>query len=94
MNGKVVVTIGIIQNQTVGTNVQNLTAGGTATTGNQFYVINASMTTSIAPVLPAPGTFDLIMPMSALNAGVGYALNTAATNIMFVDQMQVGSEYN
>ena len=94
VNGKVVATIGIIQNQTVGTNVQNLTAGGTATTGNQFYVINASMTTSIAPVLPAPGTFDLIMPMSALNAGVGYALNTAATNIMFVDQMQVGSEYN
>ena len=73
--------------------MQNLAAGGTATTGNQFFITNASMTTSIAPVLPSPGTFDLIMPMSALNPDVGYALNTNATNIMFIDQMQSGTEY-
>jgi hypothetical protein len=93
VNGKLVATVGIIQNQSTSSNVQNLAAGGTATTGNAFYITNASMTTSIAPVLPSPGTFDLIMPMVALNAGIGYALNTNATNIMFVDQIQAASEY-
>jgi hypothetical protein len=87
VNGKQVLSIG----QDGGT---TLAAGGTATTGNSFYVTNASMTTSIAPVLPATGMFDNIMPMVALNAGAGYALNTNATNVMFVDSFQVGSEYN
>jgi hypothetical protein len=94
VNGKTVFTVGIIQNQLVSSqSVQNLAAGGTATTGNAYYITNASMTTSIAPVLPAPGTFDLIMPMSALNAGIGYALNTNTTNIMFADQIQAATEY-
>ena len=87
VNGKVVLSIGM-------DGAVALAAGGTATTGNSFYATNASMTTSIAPVPPAPGSFDNIMPMSALNAGVGYALNTAATNIMFVDQLQIAAEYN
>lgn len=87
VNGKALLSIG-----SGGTTV--LAAGGTATTGNAFFATNASMTTSIAPVLPQAGSFDLIMPMSALNAGLGYALNTAATNIMFVDSIQSGSEYN
>jgi hypothetical protein len=29
-----------------------------------------------------------------MNAAAGYALNTVATNIMFIDSIQVGSEYN
>jgi hypothetical protein len=87
VNGKQVASIGM-------DGVTSLSAGGTATTGNSFYAVNSSMTTSIAPVLPAPGSFDNIMPMSALSAGVGYALNTAATNIMFIDQIAVASEYN
>ena len=87
INGKAILSIGMD-----GTTV--LAAGGTATTGNAFYTTNAAMTTSIAPVLPAPGSFDNIMPMVAMNAGAGYALNTAATNIMFIDSIQVGSEYN
>lgn len=94
INGRLVATLGIIQNQGVGSNVTNLAAGGTATTGNQFYVTNTSMTSSIAPVTPAPGTFDLIMPMAPLCAAAGYSLNTNATNIMFIDQIQAGSEYN
>lgn len=87
INGRQVLSIGMEGTTT-------LAAGGTATSGNAFYATNASMTTSIAPVLPQAGSFDNIMPMAALNAGVGYALNTAATNIMFVDALQVGSEYN
>lgn len=94
VNGRLVATVGIQQNQYTSSNVTNLAAGGTATTGNQFYVTNSSMTTSIAPVLPSPGTFDLIMPMSPLCAAAGYSLNTNATNIMFLDQIQVGSESN
>jgi hypothetical protein len=86
VNGKTIATLGF------GTTI--LAAAGTATTGNSFFITNASMTTSIAPVLPAPGSFDNIMPMVALNAGVGYALNTNATNIMFLDSIQVGTEYN
>ena len=87
INGKTILTIGQ-------DGVTNLAAAGTATTGTAFFVTNVSMTTSIAPVASAAGSFDLIMPMVALNAGTGYALNTAATNIMFVDSIQVGSEYN
>ena len=87
INGKAILSIGMD-----GTTV--LVAGGTATTGNAFYSTNTAMTTSIAPVLPAPGSFDNIMPMVAMNAAAGYALNTAATNIMFIDSIQAGSEYN
>lgn len=87
INGKQILSIG----QDGGT---TLAAGGTATTGTSFYVTNISMTTSIAPVLPANGMFDNIMPMVAMQAGAGYALNTNATNVMFIDSFQVGSEYN
>ena len=87
VNGKMVATIGI-NGSTV------LAAGGTATSGNNFFATNASMTTSIAPVLPQPGAFDNIMPMVALNASVGYSLNTNTTNILFLDNIQAGSEYN
>lgn len=87
VNGKQVLSIG--QDGTT-----SLAAGGTATSGNAFFATNASMTSSIAPVTPASGAFDNIMPMVAINAAAGYALNTNATNIMFVDSFQVGSEYN
>ena len=87
VNGKAILSIGQ-------DGVTALSAGGTATTGLSFYTVNASMTTSIAPVASAVGSFDLLMPMSAMNAGAGYSLNTAATNIMFIDQLQVASEYN
>ena len=87
INGKQVLSMG----QDGGT---PLTAGSTATTGNSFYITNSAMTTSIAPVLPAAGTFDNIMPMVAMQAGAGYALNTNTTNVMFIDSFQVGSEYN
>jgi len=89
VNGKMVLTIGQ-------DGVLPLAAGGTTSiaTYNSFFATNAAMTTSIAPVLPQAGSFEYIMPMSALNAGAGYALNTAATNIMFIDSIQVASEYN
>jgi hypothetical protein len=87
VNGKQVLSIGQ-------DGATALAAGGTATTGNTFFATNASMTTSIAPVLPTSGAFDNIMPMVALNAAAGYALNTNATNIMFIDSFQAGSEYN
>lgn len=87
INGKAILSIGM-DGSTV------LAAGGTGTTGNAFYTTNASMTTSIAPVLPAPGSFDNIMPMVAMNAAVGYGSNASTTGIMFVDSIQVGSEYN
>lgn len=87
VNGKQVLSIG--QDGTTA-----LAAGGTATSGNSFAVTNASMTSSISPILPYAGAFDNIMPMVALNAAAGYALNTNATNIMFVDSIQCGSEYN
>ena len=89
VNGKVVLSIGQ-------DGVLALAAGGTTSiaTYNSFIATNASMTTSIAPVASAVGSFDLIMPMVALNAAAGYALNTAATNIMFIDNFQVASEYN
>jgi hypothetical protein len=87
VNGKLVASIGIQGTAT-------LAAGGTATAGNSFFATNASMTTSIAPVLPQSGAFDNIMPMVALNPAVGYSLNTAATNVMVIDNIQVGSEYN
>ena len=87
VNGKQVASIGMDGTTT-------LAAGGTASSGNAFYATNASMTTSIAPVLPAAGSFDNIMPMACLSAGLGYALNTNATNIMFVDNIAAGSEYN
>lgn len=88
VNGKVVLSIG--QDGVIAL------AAGQTTTGGQtsYYATNGSMTTSIAPVLPAVGSFDNIMPMSALNAGAGYASNTNATNILFIDSIQVGSEYN
>lgn len=87
VNGKQVLSIGP-------DGATNLSAGGTATTGNSFYAINSAMTTSIAPVSSQPGSFDVIMPMVALSGGAGYASNTNATNIMFIDCFQVGSEYN
>lgn len=87
INGKQVLSIG--QDGTTA-----LAAGGTATSGNSFYATNASMTTSIAPIIPWAGAFDNIMPMVALSAGAAYSLNTNATNIMFVDSFQIGSEYN
>lgn len=87
VNGRVVATIGSDGNTI-------LAAGGTATSGNSFYVTNTAMTTSISPVLPAAGTFDNIMPMSPLAAGLGYLLNTNATNIMFCDSLQVGCDNN
>jgi len=86
VNGRLVATVGL--------GITALAAGGTATSGNSFFTTNASMTTSIAPVLPAPGSFENIMPMVALAPGLGYALNTNTTNIMFVDQFQYGTEYN
>jgi hypothetical protein len=95
VNGKLVATVGQLpMNAGGGTQVTNLAAGGTATSGNQFYVTNAAMTSSIAPITPTAGTVDLIMPMSPLNAAVGYFANTAATNILFLDNLQCGSEYN
>jgi hypothetical protein len=97
VNGRLVATVGI-QNNVAPTsnNGVAMAAGATVDTasGNNFIPSNASMTTSIAPVLPAANTFDLIMPMTPLCAGAGYALNTAATNIMFLDNLTFGSEYN
>ena len=87
VNGKTVVSIG-----PDGTTA--LAAGGTATSGNSFFASNTNMTASIAPVLPRAGSFDNIMPMTSMFAGIGYALNTNATNIMFCDSVQVGVEYN
>jgi hypothetical protein len=52
------------------------------------------MTSSIAPVTPAPGSFENIMPMVPLCPAIGYSLATLATDIMFVREMQFGSEYN
>jgi hypothetical protein len=89
VNGKLVLTIG--QDGVVA-----LSAGGTTSlaTSNSFYAVNASFTTGNSPVMPPVGGFTYLMPMSALNAAAGYALNTAATNIMFIDSIQVASEYN
>ena len=88
VNGRVVCRIG-----PDGTTA--LAAAGTATTNSgSFYASNASMTSSIAPVTPAAGSFDLLMPMSPLAPGLGYLTATNATNIMFCDSVMVGTEYN
>lgn len=88
VNGKTVLTIG--QDGTT-----TLAAGGTATTGaGNYFATNGSMTTSVAPILPAIGAFDNIMPMSPMAAGVGAFGATANTTIVFCDSLQLGVEYN
>ena len=87
VNGRVVCTIG-----PGGTTA--LAAAGTATATGNFYATNASMTTSIAPVLPAPGSFDNIMPMSPMAPALGALTATAATTVMYCDSLQIGVEYN